>query len=263
MTPDPRYNTVFQSITTSPGDNHVSQSVTVRYFGSISEDTDTDEESVELEETVRLDRLIDRLVERHPNLEAHLEQAAVAVNEETVDPSESTVSPGDEVALLPPFGGGASEKDPVIRITENGDDMALGEHVPIVSRPGAGGIATFTGTVRDSNEDRNVDFLEYESHPSMAKDNIQSIIREARDRWNERGSLRFAVSHRVGRVEVGEPAVTIAVSAPHRAEALEACRYLIDELKKRVPIWKKEHFEDGEVWVDNPGAVQTEEADDE
>lgn len=138
-----------------------------------------------------------------------------------------------------------------IKLTDEPDEMKLSNHVNFVKHDGAGGIATFSGTVRETNENRNVDFLVYETYEQMARKQLRDLIEQARDRWSDRGDLTFAVSHRTGTVPIGEPAVIVAVSAPHRAEALEACRFLIDRLKSDVPIWKKEHFTDGEVWIEN------------
>lgn len=138
-----------------------------------------------------------------------------------------------------------------ILLTDDAEQMNTGEHADFVQHDGAGGIATFSGTVRDNNEGRDVDFLEYETYEALARKQLNGLIEEARERWSGRGKLAVAVSHRTGKVSIGEPAVIVAVSAPHRAESLEACRFLIDRLKADVPIWKKEHFSDGEVWVEN------------
>jgi len=143
-----------------------------------------------------------------------------------------------------------------IQLTDDSERMDLSDHVDFVQHNGAGGIATFSGTVRKSNEGRNVDFLVYETYEQMARKQLRELIEVARDRWSDRGELTFAVSHRTGKVPIGEPAVIVAVSAPHRAEALEACRFLIDRLKADVPIWKKEHFSDGEVWVENKDQLE-------
>lgn len=143
----------------------------------------------------------------------------------------------------------------LIRIEESGSSFSLDPLLEFVRDPRNGGVATFTGTVRSVNEDREVDHLEYECYEPMAKQELRDILEEAQHRWNDRGPLRLAAAHRVGDVGVGEPSVMVAVSAPHRAEALEACRYVIDELKARVAIWKKEYFEDGDVWVENKESI--------
>jgi len=116
-----------------------------------------------------------------------------------------------------------------------------------VTHSGAGAICTFHGVVRDNNLGRQVRYLEYEAYPPMAEKTMRQIGHEIAARWPE---TRTAMVHRVGRMEIGETSVVIAVSSPHRAEAFEACRYAIDRLKEIVPIWKKEVWEEGEHWVE-------------
>jgi molybdopterin synthase catalytic subunit len=116
-----------------------------------------------------------------------------------------------------------------------------------VLRDRDGAVVTFHGVVRDhSNEGRPVRYLEYEAYPEMAEAQMRAIGEEIQRRW---GIADVAIVHRIGRVEIGEPSVVIAVAAPHRGEAFDACEYAIDTLKATVPIWKKEVFADGEVWV--------------
>ncbi len=116
-----------------------------------------------------------------------------------------------------------------------------------VADPGAGGIVVFHGVVRDNNYGQRVTHLEYEAYPEMAEREMARIGTEIVERWPE---TRTAMIHRIGRLEVGETSVVIAVSSPHRAEAFDACRFAIEELKVRVPIWKKEFAESGEFWVE-------------
>ncbi len=116
-----------------------------------------------------------------------------------------------------------------------------------VNQPSNGGICTFLGVVRDNAEGRPVVKLGYEAYESMAVAQMRTIVEDAMQRWNLDA---VALSHRTGELQIGEASVAIAVGAPHRAEAFEACRYIIDTLKTRVPIWKKEFFRDGAVWVE-------------
>ncbi len=116
-----------------------------------------------------------------------------------------------------------------------------------VAHSGAGAICTFLGVVRDNNLGKAVRYLEYEAYPPMAEKTMRQIGDEIAARWPE---ARVAMVHRIGRMEIGEASVVIAVSSPHRAQAFEACRYAIDRLKAIVPIWKKEVWEDGEHWVE-------------
>ncbi len=127
--------------------------------------------------------------------------------------------------------------------------LALDACVAAVRRSGSGGIVTFTGSVRDYSEGKSVEFLEYEAYEPMALRALEQVSQETCERWPVQA---MAIQHRLGRLEIGEDAVVIAVACPHRAEAFEACRYVIDRLKEVVPIWKKEHGEGGEVWVDGP-----------
>jgi molybdopterin synthase catalytic subunit len=115
-----------------------------------------------------------------------------------------------------------------------------------VSDRKAGAIATFIGTTREHNRGRNVIRLEYEAYADMAVSEFEKIADDAAAKWD---ITRVAISHRIGEVPIGEASVAIAVSAPHRAEAIEACHFAIDRLKIVAPIWKKEHFEGGEVWI--------------
>ena len=116
-----------------------------------------------------------------------------------------------------------------------------------VGNPAAGGIVLFSGVVRNEKDGRPVKYLEYEAHAPMAEAKLREIGAEVRRRWPSVKAV--AILHRIGRLEIGESSVLIAVSAAHRREAFEACHYAIDTLKQTVPVWKKEHFEDGEVWV--------------
>ena len=124
--------------------------------------------------------------------------------------------------------------------------LSLDECVKAVEHPGSGGTSVFIGTVRDENDGLRVTLLEYEAYPSMAKKEMERIAGEIAA---EIPGARLAVLHRLGRLEVGEIAVICAASAPHRGEAFAACRALIDRIKERVPIWKREHGPDGPYWV--------------
>jgi molybdopterin synthase catalytic subunit len=117
--------------------------------------------------------------------------------------------------------------------------------------PADGALCLFVGVVRRENAGRAVRFLEYESYPEMALQEMERLEAAARSRWPV---TEVHIAHRLGRLEIGEASVAVAVASPHRAEAFEACRFVIDTLKATVPIWKKEHFEGGAVWVEGPGA---------
>jgi len=133
----------------------------------------------------------------------------------------------------------------MIKITEKAIDVQ--KVIETASSLGAGAVNVFVGTVRNTAHNKNVVWLEYEAYEAMAVAEIRKIIDEAAQKW---GLLGWAVSHRIGTLKPGEVAVAVAVSSPHRKESFEACQFIIDNLKAKAPIWKKEVFEDGEEWVD-------------
>jgi molybdopterin synthase catalytic subunit len=145
---------------------------------------------------------------------------------------------GDEVALIPPVSGGD------FRLSE--EPLSLDAVVAEVARDEAGAIATFIGTTRATSRGQNVKHLEYEAYAGMAEQVMAEIAEELHARYD---LCAVAIHHRTGRVEIREPSVVIAVSAPHRRDALAACKDAIDELKERVPLWKKEVYFGGEEWV--------------
>jgi molybdopterin synthase catalytic subunit len=145
---------------------------------------------------------------------------------------------GDEVALIPPVSGGA------FRLSE--EPLSLEAAVDEVASDEAGAIATFVGTTRIHSRGRTVTQLEYEAYEGMAEGEMEAIADELKARYK---LCEIAVHHRIGRVGIGERSVVIAVSAPHRADALAACKDAIDTLKERVPLWKKEVYEGGEEWI--------------
>ncbi len=126
--------------------------------------------------------------------------------------------------------------------------IELNDLLAKVAAPRAGAISTFLGVVRDNSLGRKVLYLLYEAYPPMAIKEMQKIEEELRRRWTLE---KIAITHRIGRLEVGEASVAIAVSSPHRREGIEACHYAIDRLKQTVPVWKKEYWEGGEVWIEN------------
>ena len=155
---------------------------------------------------------------------------------------DTVLADGDEVALIPPVSGGG------FRVTDG--PLDLGALVEEVRDPSAGAIATFVGTTRDHGRGRTVTHLEYDAYPEMAEAEMARIAIAVGDRH---AITRIAMAHRTGYVPIGEASVMIAVSAPHRAAALEACREAIDTLKQTVPVWKKEVFEGGEEWIGREG----------
>ncbi|MBI3635614.1 MAG: molybdenum cofactor biosynthesis protein MoaE [Candidatus Rokubacteria bacterium] len=229
--------------------------VGVRFFARYRETAGRERIEVDLPDGGTVEAAWDAVVSRHPELSRFRPFTLFAVGHEYVTP-EQALKPGDELCLFPPVSGGAPEP----RNTVDGHgpsrfDVYRVVGVPLspdviaaeVDDPGAGGIVIFSGVVRNETGGRQVKFLEYEAHAPMAETKMREIGEALRARWP--GVKRVAMLHRIGRLEIGESSVLIAVSAAHRGEAFEACRYAIDTLKQTVPVWKKEHFEDGEVWV--------------
>jgi molybdopterin synthase catalytic subunit len=160
-----------------------------------------------------------------------------AVNREYVS-TDRPLADGDEVALIPPVSGGS------FRLSVEPLDVAA--VLREVESPDAGGIASFVGAVRRRSRDRNVLHLDYEAYEEMAEEMLAQLGAELTERH---ALTAVAIHHRLGRVEIGEPSVVIAVSAPHRAAALDACREAIETLKTSIPLWKKEVYERGEEWI--------------
>jgi len=160
-----------------------------------------------------------------------------AVNREYAD-QDQELNDGDEVALIPPVSGGA------FRVTE--ERLSLDAVVDEVADERAGAVATFTGTVRRQSRGREVTRLEYEAYAEMAEDVMARLAADLLERYE---LCAIAIHHRVGTLAIGEASVVIAVSAPHRQDALAACRDAIDRLKETVPLWKKEVYEGGEEWI--------------
>ncbi len=186
-----------------------------------------------------------RLQAAYPRLQAFTGKPAVAVNTDFAT-FESVLHEGDEVAFIPPVAGGADGPFRIVR--DPIDEQALRD---AVADPAAGAVISFVGTVRDHTGERRVEYLEYEAYPEMAERVLQRIAAEIRERWPVTG---VAIEHRVGRMEIGEASVVIALSTGHRAAAFDACRYAIDRIKEILPVWKKEVWEGGEEWIEEgPG----------
>ncbi|MGH7950066.1 MAG: molybdopterin converting factor subunit 1 [Candidatus Binataceae bacterium] len=216
----------------------------LKLFATLRERARASELEREFAEGTTVGEIWRRLQDEFPALRGHQDSVRFAVNQEYVD-DDYVPSARDEVAIIPPVSGGA-EPPWVGPITITRDRIDLEELERAVADPSAGATVTFAGTTRRENAGRNVIRLEYEAYEPMALSEMRKLARNAGERWN---IVRIAIRHRIGLVAIGETSVAISVSAAHRAEAFEACRFAIDRLKEIVPIWKKEYFEGGEVWV--------------
>ncbi len=213
--------------------------IRVLYFGVVRERLGVDHEELPLPQPPTIAALLTALVQRHEVLAPLLPAIRVALNQEFADPTQS-ISDGDELALIPPVSGGA----PHCRVSDQ--PLGLDEVVRAVSSRAAGGIATFTGIVREHSRGKQVRRLIYEAYVPMAERKMAEIARTIE---HHIPGCAVAMVHRVGTLEIGEAAVVIAAAAAHRAQAFEACRLAIDRLKESVPIWKKEFYADGEQWI--------------
>ena len=216
--------------------------VRVLYFAVFREKLGREEDVVALAGGSCVRDAIAALAARHDAIAKLQGRFRVAVNQDFSDDDRVLVD-GDELALIPPVAGGGGEARHVRLL---GEPLSLDRCLAAVGGPGMGGIVTFTGMVRRHSRGVAVDHLEYEAYGAMALREMERLCDEIEA---EVAGVRLAVEHRVGRLEVGEVAVVIAAAAPHRAEAFTACRAMIDRLKQRVPIWKKEVGEDGAEWV--------------
>ena len=217
--------------------------VRVRLFARYREALGRERLEVDLPEGGTVEAAWSAIADRHPELAPYRPFTLFAVGQDYVSP-DHRLRPDDELFLFPPVSGGGAGADIYRVVTEPLSPDAIAAEV---DDPGAGGIVIFSGVVRNETGGRPVKFLEYEAHAPMAEVKMREIGEAVRVRWP--GVRRVAMLHRIGRLEIGEASVLIAVAAAHRGDAFEACRYAIDTLKRIVPVWKKEHFEDGEVWV--------------
>lgn len=213
--------------------------VRVRLYAVYRERLGREALDLDLPEGAPAGAVLDALQGLDPSLAPLLPITRLARGVEYV-PLDHPLREGDEVVVVPPVSGG---EGPWVLLTREPLDPAPLEAA--VRSPAHGATVTFLGTVRDRHQGRRVLFLEYEAYEPMALHRLEAIARAAEERFG----VRVAVAHRLGRLEVGELALAVAVGAPHRGPAFDACRYVVERLKEEVPIWKKEHFEGGAVWV--------------
>lgn len=216
------------------------------YFALLRERLGRSEETLELPDGATAAFALSLLASRHEAIAGLKRSLLLAVNQ-TLVPGDFPLSHGDEVALMPPVSGGAGS-EPRCRISR--EALQVESVLDAVRGPGQGGVVLFCGLVRDSNQGKQVVRLDYEAYDTMA---LRSMAAIAHDIESETAGVRLAMVHRVGSLGIGELAVLVAASAPHRAEAFAACRQAIERLKAEVPIWKKEFSPDGAEWLGGAG----------
>lgn len=212
----------------------------VKLFGSLAQATGCRTVEVDLPAGATGEALLRALGDSHAQAQPILQRVSIAVNLEVV-PIARVLEPTDEVAILPPVSGGAT-----IAVGVRGEP-SVDEALAAVAAPGAGGTAVFLGTVRDRADAGDVDILDYDTYDEMADRVMAQIATEAAEKW---GLAGVAIFHGTGSFAVGETTMVVACSAPHREEAFDACRYIVDEVKRRVPVWKKESGPWGERWIE-------------
>lgn len=235
--------------------------VQLRFFALARDLAGTAGAVLELPEGATVGEAWDRILADYPGLVRYRDEFMVAVNRRFAQ-DDHRLEDGDELAVIPPVsGGGWSEAGPGGQARAGGVPAAVTCEVteavldPLaaleaVRHPGAGAVTVFVGTVRELTGATRTLEIEYEAYPEMAREQLAALAEEACRRWDLR---RVYVVHRQGRLHPGEDSVVIAVSAPHRADAFAACRYIIDRIKETVPVWKKETTSEGSRWVGREG----------
>jgi molybdopterin converting factor subunit 1 len=226
--------------------------VRVLFFGQLKDIAGVSQEDAELSEGARVEDLYERYARRFPRLAEFRPSVAASVNQEYAE-WRASLAAGDEVAFLPPVSGGQQ--------TAISDDIILLVREPIQPREillslkafEDGAAVIFDGFVRNNFKGQRTLYLEYEAYEPMAYAKLREVGAHMHTQFRIH---RVAIVHRLGRLEVGDTSVFIAVSAPHRAAAFDACRYAIDTLKRTVPIWKKEFFVGGAVWAEGESFPQ-------
>ena len=234
--------------------------VRILFFAHLKELLHQETVEVTVPENSSVSDVFNVLTIQYPEIESFRKSILIAINQE-FSTWETLINEGDELALFPPVSGGQDSS------TLYYDSDVFGDIYQIVHKPiqvnkitqqlgqeEDGAIVTFLGVVRNNTRGRSTMFLEYEAYESMAIRKLSEIGTIIHRQWQ---IGHIGIVHRLGRVEIGEISVVIVVTSPHRKVAFEACQYAIDTLKKIVPIWKKEFFEDGEIWVEGATHFKT------
>lgn len=226
--------------------------VNVLFFASLVDVVGSRQLPMDVADGATVADLLGQLESEYPRMKAYDSVLLTAVNEEYV-PRSHTIVDGDEVAFFPPVSGGQISAD--VRTRSLPNEFYQITHDPIdaqqvsrnLLRDEDGAICVFEGVVRNNSKGKSTQYLVYEAYEQMALKTLEEIGRQVRETW---GIGSIGIVHRLGRLEIGETSVAVIVTSAHRQVAFDSCHYTIDRLKKIVPIWKKEHFDDGEVWVE-------------
>ncbi|MCX6027787.1 MAG: molybdenum cofactor biosynthesis protein MoaE [Chloroflexi bacterium] len=227
-------------------------SVRVRAFAGLREALGASDFAVALPQGADIAGLVAKLAADYPQARLPARRFTVAVNRAYAAP-DRVLADGDEVALIPPVGGGSGDVGarsprPLFEIVTS--PISLDEVAARVAAADRGGITVFAGTVRGVTGEVSTDYLEYEAYPEMAEAMLAQIGDEILTRWPSVAAV--SIVHRIGRLKVGETSIAIAVAAAHRQDTFDACHYAIDRVKQIAPIWKREVGSDGIAWVEGP-----------
>jgi len=214
--------------------------VRVLFFGILKDLAGTAQELLELPEQACVGDAVDLYAQRIPRLAQLLPSVALSLNREYTGIG-AKLKAGDEIGLLPPVSGGAPRAY-IVR-----EKIVAGDFLKAIKQGEDGALVVFDGVVRNNTRGRRTLYLDYEAYEEMALPQMENLAESAISQFSVRDA---AIVHRLGRLNIGETSVLIAVASAHRGAAFEACRWIIDTLKRTVPIWKKEFFEDGAVWAD-------------
>lgn len=231
--------------------------VRVKFFGMLKEVAGRNDDTVGLPEGAHVADLLECCARSAPDLKEYFPVIAVALNHEYSE-RDAALHEGDEVALIPPVSGGSSSRQSSVVRSQHKDVASLharivwdrintSEVLARIKRPEDGAAVVFEGVVRNHTRGRRTLYLDYEAYEAMAIKELENLATQALGEFAIRD---VAIVHRLGRLEIGETSVLIVVASVHRGAAFDACRSIIDTLKRTVPIWKKEYFEDGAVWAD-------------